>query len=150
MNELNWQYKYFNEISVSELYTILKLRSRVFVVEQDCVYLDMDDKDQQCFHLCGWDGKNLVAYARILPPGLAFTEASIGRVVTNPDYRITGAGRVLMVHAIEKTLKQFRVTDIRIGAQKYLLSFYNSLGFEISGPEYLEDGIPHVEMLLKK
>ena len=150
MNELNWEYKNFDELSSAELYSILKLRSEVFVVEQDCVYLDMDDKDQQSFHLCGWDNNNLVAYARILPPGLAFEEASIGRVVTNPRYRKTGAGRILMNYAIDKTLNHFSVTKIKIGAQKYLFDFYGSLGFTQSGPEYMEDGIPHIEMTLKK
>jgi ElaA protein len=150
MNELNWEYKNFYELSSAELYSILKLRSEVFVVEQDCVYLDMDDKDQQSFHLCGWDNNNLVAYARILPPGLSFEEASIGRVVTNPRYRKTGAGRILMNYAIDKTLSHFSVTKIKIGAQKYLFDFYGSLGFTQSGPEYMEDGIPHIEMMLKK
>ena len=150
MNELTWQYKKFNELNAAELYSILKLRSKVFVVEQNCVYLDMDDKDQQSFHLCGWDDNNLVAYARILPPGLAFEEASIGRVVTDPRYRKRGSGRVLMDHAIEKTMSQFGVSGIKIGAQLYLFSFYSSLGFKTSGPEYLEDGIPHIEMTLSK
>lgn len=150
MNGLTWQYKKFNELDASELYSILKLRSKVFVVEQDCVYLDMDDKDGQSFHLCGWDKNNLVAYARILPPGLAFKEASIGRVVTDPQYRKKGSGRVLMGLAIEKTLTQFGVSTIKIGAQLYLFSFYSSLGFKTSGPEYLEDGIPHIEMTLSK
>lgn len=150
MAELTWQYKNFNQLTPQELYAILKLRSEVFVVEQDCVYLDMDDKDQRSFHLSGWDGNNLVAYSRILPPGLAFEEASIGRVVTNPKYRKTGAGRILMGHAIEKTMTQFGVSTIKIGAQLYLLAFYNSLGFKQSGPEYLEDGIPHIEMSLSK
>jgi len=150
MTELTWIYKSFNELTPQELYAILKLRSEVFVVEQNCVYLDTDNKDQQSFHLCGWKENDLIAYARILPPGLAFEEASIGRVVTNPVYRKTGAGRVLMHHAIERTLSQFDVSEIKIGAQLYLLNFYTSLGFQISGPEYLEDGIPHVEMTLCK
>lgn len=150
MNELTWKYKNFGELGSQELYAILKLRSEVFVVEQDCVYLDTDNKDQQSFHLCGWDKNELIAYARILPPGLAFEEASIGRVVTDPGHRKTGAGRELMQLAIEKTLDQFGVSEIRIGAQSYLLSFYTSLGFIISGPEYLEDGIPHIEMTLSK
>jgi ElaA protein len=148
MSELNWVYKSFEDLTPAELYTILKLRSQVFVVEQDCVYLDMDDKDQHSFHLCGWDNGTLVAYVRILPPGLAFKEASIGRVVTNPSFRKTGAGRILMKLAIEKTLWQFNVADIKIGAQLYLFDFYTSLGFKKSGPEYLEDGIPHIEMAL--
>ena len=150
MATLTWKYKSFNDLIPQELYSILKLRSEVFVVEQNCVYLDTDDKDQQSFHLCGWDENNLVAYARILPPGLAFEEASIGRVVTDPQHRKSGSGRVLMQQAIEKTLQQFGVTEIKIGAQLYLLSFYTSLGFKISGPEYIEDGIPHIEMTLSK
>ncbi len=148
--ELNWEYKNFPELDSDELYSILKLRSEVFVVEQNCVYLDTDDKDQDSWHLCGWNDKDLVAYARILPPGLAFAEASIGRVVTNPKYRKSGSGKILMQHAIEKTLSQFGVSEIRIGAQLYLLSFYTSLGFKKAGPEYLEDGIPHIEMTLSK
>ena len=150
MNQLSWKYKTFNDLTPQELYSILKLRSEVFVVEQNCVYLDMDNKDEQSFHLCGWNENDLVAYARILPPGLAFEEASIGRVVTNPLYRKSGSGKILMHHAIEKTLGQFGVTSIKIGAQLYLLSFYTSLGFKISGPEYLEDGIPHIEMIRLK
>ena len=150
MTQLTWKYKSFNDLIPQELYSILKLRSEVFVVEQSCVYLDMDDKDEQSFHLCGWNENDLVAYARILPPGLAFEEASIGRVVTNPKYRKSGSGKVLMHHAIEKTLQQFGVAEIKIGAQLYLLSFYKSLGFIISGAEYLEDGIPHIEMTLSK
>lgn len=150
MTNMNWVYKNFNDLTVLELYAILKLRSEVFVVEQNCVYLDTDNKDQLSFHLSGWIGKDLVAYARILPPGSAFEEASIGRVVTNPQYRKTGAGKALMQRAIEKTLQQFDVSAIKIGAQLYLLSFYKSLGFKISGPEYLEDGIPHIEMALIK
>ena len=150
MIELTWTYKKFYELTTLELYAILKLRSEVFVVEQNCVYLDPDNKDQDSFHLCGWNENDLVAYARILPPGLAFEEASIGRVAANPLYRKTGSGKILMNHAIEKTLKQFPGSAIRIGAQLYLLSFYTSLGFKPSGPEYLEDGIPHIEMVLLK
>lgn len=150
MTKMIWVYKSFNELTPLELYAILNLRSEVFVVEQNCVYLDTDDKDQLSFHLSGWNNNDLVAYARILPPGLAFEEASIGRVVTNPLYRKTGAGRELMQLAIEKTITQFDVSSIKIGAQLYLLSFYESLGFQISGPQYMEDGIPHIEMLLIK
>lgn len=150
METLTWAYKPFNDLSAKELYNILKLRSEVFVVEQQCIYLDMDGKDQQGFHLCGYENDTLVAYARILPPSLSYEEASIGRVVTNPTYRKTGAGRSLMKLAIEKTYAQYDVTNIRIGAQKYLFSFYGSFGFTQCGPEYMEDGIPHVEMCLKR
>ena len=149
-NDLIWTFKSFHEFGPEELYQILRLRSEVFVVEQNCAYLDMDNKDQQSFHLCGWDGNIPVAYARLLPPGLAFEEASIGRVVSNPIYRKKGMGKELMKLAMEKTMSQFGVNTIRIGAQRYLLAFYNALGFKISGPEYMEDGIPHVEMSYTK
>lgn len=150
MTELTWIYKSFLTLSPDELYEILKLRSQVFVVEQNCIYLDTDHKDQDSYHLCGWHENTLVAYARILPPGLAFKEASIGRVVTNPAFRKDGYGKSLMQYAINKTLEQFSVTEIRIGAQLYLLTFYSNQGFKRSGSEYLEDGIPHIEMCYSK
>lgn len=147
---LNWTYKKFNELSVDELYLIMQLRNEVFVLEQNCPYQDADNKDQQSFHLAGWEDKKLVAYVRIIPPGICYTEPSIGRVVTSPAYRRTGAGRELMNKAIEKTLTQFNTNAIKIGAQLYLKKFYESLGFIQSSEEYLEDNIPHIEMLLKK
>jgi len=150
MSVLNWSYLHFNEISTLEMYEILKLRSLVFVVEQNCVYLDVDDKDISAFHLCGKIDDKLVAYVRILPPGISYAEASIGRVLTHPDYRTNGYGIELMNLAIEKTLTTFGVDSIKIGAQCYLLKFYNNLGFKASGESYLEDGIPHREMLYTK
>jgi ElaA protein len=150
MSELKWVYKPFNELSVSELYDILKLRSEVFVVEQNCVYLDMDDKDQSSYHFCGWLENKLVAYVRVLPPGIAFKEASIGRVSTSPSYRKNGTGRILMQKAIDLTLKQFEGAGIQIGAQLYLDKFYSSLGFHQIGEGYMEDGIPHIHMLFFK
>jgi ElaA protein len=151
MGNIAWTYKSFNDLSVSELYEILYLRNKVFIVEQNCPYNDTDGKDQASFHLCGKDDDNqLVAYARIIPPGITFEEASIGRVVSDPMHRRTGLGRELMEIAIEKTIGHFNTPTIRIGAQKYLQDFYNSLGFKAQGEEYLEDGIPHVEMLFTK
>ncbi|MEO7523124.1 MAG: GNAT family N-acetyltransferase [Ferruginibacter sp.] len=150
MHEINLVYKAFNELSVSELYIILKLRSEIFVVEQNCVYLDTDDKDQASFHLCGWLNDNLVAYARILPPGIAFAEASIGRVSTSISYRKNGKGRQLMEKAIDITLNQFKGAGIQIGAQLYLEKFYSSLGFYQIGDGYMEDGIQHIHMLFSK
>lgn len=148
---ITWTCKKFDELSAAELYTILKLRSEVFVVEQNCVYPDIDGKDMQSYHVCGWlNGELLVAYARLLPPGLAFEEASIGRVVSSPAHRKDGYGRTLMQKAIENTQSLFNTSAIRIGAQQYLLEFYKSLGFMASGDPYLEDGIPHVEMVLDK
>lgn len=150
MENLLWHYKEFSELDLIELYQILKLRSAVFVVEQNCPYLDTDDKDLNAYHLCGWQDKKLVAYARILPPGISYKEASIGRVVTHPDYRSKGAGKELMERAIENTLSQFHVSTIRIGAQLYLQRFYQSLLFINEGEIYLEDGIPHIEMVFTK
>jgi ElaA protein len=144
--ELNWKYSAFDELNVAELYAMMQLRNEVFVVEQNCVYQDADDKDLKSFHLAGWDGNKLVAYCRILPPGVSYPDASIGRVVTSPAYRKTGSGRSLMLKAIVKTLSQFTCSKITISAQFYLTKFYESLGFTASGEIYLEDNIPHIEM----
>lgn len=130
------------------MYEILQLRNRVFVVEQNCVYDDTDDKDLHCYHLCGYVDEQLVAYARIVPPGISYEEPSIGRVVTHPKHRKYGYGKMLMKTAIEETRHQFNATSIRISAQEYLLKFYSELGFTNTGKSYLEDGIPHAEMLL--
>lgn len=148
--QLNWVFKKFNELTADELYSILQLRNEVFVVEQNCVYQDADGKDRLSLHLGGWDGNKLVAYTRIIPPGISYTEASIGRVVTSPAYRRKGAGLLLMKESIRLCLSVFSVTSIRIGAQVYLSDFYQSLGFKPEGNQYLEDGIPHIEMILNK
>ena len=150
MSQLNWELKKFDELSVTELYKILKLRSEVFVVEQNCVYLDTDDKDQQSFHFCGWMNEKLLAYVRILPPGVSYTEPGIGRVATHPSYRKKGAGKELMQRAIEKTYTLYNSSGIKIGAQLYLHTFYTNLGFVQTSEPYLEDGIPHIEMLHTK
>jgi ElaA protein len=150
MHSLNWTYKHFNSLTTQELYIILSLRSEVFVVEQNCVYLDADNKDVDAWHLCGWQNDILVAYVRILAPGVAYEEASIGRVLTNPVFRKNGYGIQLMKVAIEKTLQQYGVQKIKIGAQLYLMNFYSHLGFTQTSEVYMEDGIPHIEMLLKK
>ncbi|HMU10053.1 MAG TPA: GNAT family N-acetyltransferase [Ferruginibacter sp.] len=147
---LAWVFKRFEELSTAELYAIMQLRNEVFVVEQNCVYQDADGKDCGCWHLAGWDGVNLVAYTRIIPPGIAFTEASIGRVVTSPRYRRTGAGRKLMEESISRAFGLFNCAEIKIGAQLYLTRFYQSLGFRQTSAQYLEDGIPHIEMILSK
>ena len=146
MKKLHWTYKAFNELSTVELYKILQLRSEVFVVEQSCVYQDVDDKDIKSHHLTAWDNDTLVAYCRILPPGISFTDASIGRVLSAQNYRKTGAGRELMQRGIAATLKQYGCNQITIGAQLYLKLFYESLGFIQISENYLEDGIPHIDM----
>jgi ElaA protein len=147
MMSIRWTCKPFAELSVDELYSLLQLRSEVFVVEQNCVFLDMDNKDQKCHHLMGYVDNELVASARIVPPRLAYDEPSIGRVVSNPTYRKTGAGRQLMEEAIRITIQLHGNQQIRIGAQLYLKKFYSSLGFECQGDVYLEDGIEHIEMI---
>jgi ElaA protein len=141
--------KYFNELTVTELYSILRLRSEVFVVEQNCVYQDIDNKDLKCYHLMLFKDNQLAAYARLVPPGLSFNEMSIGRVLSNPKYRGTGAGRTLMKLAIEKCQQVFGEGAIKIGAQAYLLNFYSSLGFITVSQPYDEDGIPHIDMIRK-
>ena len=144
---MNWILKKFNELTPAELYDILQLRNEVFVVEQNCVYQDADNKDQSSYHLMGRDGDKLIAYTRIIPPGIAYAEPSIGRVVTSPSARRTGAGRALMQRSIEVVHDLFGKQPLRIGAQLYLRDFYVSLGFRQTGDIYLEDGIEHIEML---
>jgi ElaA protein len=146
MATLHWTYKSFNELTTIELYAIMQQRNEVFVVEQNCVYQDADNKDRQSFHLAGWYNDILVACCRILPPQLSFEEASIGRVLTAAAYRKTGAGRALMQRAVDATLQQFKCREITISAQLYLQNFYQSLGFTPISDTYLEDGIPHIEM----
>jgi ElaA protein len=148
--QLHWTLKKFDELTTAELYAILQLRNEVFVVEQNCPYQDADNKDQKSFHCMGWDGDTLVAYTRIIPAGISYAEASIGRVVTSPKYRGTGAGKQLMQLSIQYTLDLFKCNSIKIGAQLYLKKFYESLGFIKCSDEYLEDNIPHIEMLLVK
>lgn len=144
---MRWHYKPFSSLTPQELYAIMHLRSEVFVVEQNCPYLDPDNKDQGSHHLMAWDGDTLVAYARLLPAGLSFSEVSIGRVVSSPKYRRTGAGRALMETAIASCYALFGKEPIRIGAQLYLKDFYASLGFVPEGEVYLEDNIEHIEMV---
>jgi len=142
-----WKCKHFKDLSAYELYDILRLRNEVFVVEQNCVFQDADNKDQHCYHLCGWKNDQLIAYVRLVPPGISYDEPSIGRVVTSPSERRTGAGRLLMQKAIEECFKIFGKQNIKIGAQLYLKEFYESLRFRQVSGVYLEDNIPHVEML---
>ncbi|MDN3692444.1 GNAT family N-acetyltransferase [Chryseobacterium tructae] len=140
--------KSFEELSTIELYNILKLRSEIFIIEQNCVYQDIDDKDLKCHHLmCFVDG-NLAGYTRIVPHGLTYEDASIGRVVIGTAYRGLGLGKQLMENSIKGCQDILKESRIRISAQLYLLKFYNSLGFKEVGDPYDEDGIPHIEMVL--
>jgi ElaA protein len=143
---LVWKTKTFNELSVNELYDILRLRSEIFVVEQNCVYLDLDGKDQMALHLFGeYEGK-IVAHARIFKPGIAFVNASIGRVTVDARFRDRKWGHDLMRQAIAGVLNHFGETKITIGAQLYLKKFYESHGFVPTSEMYLEDDIPHIQM----
>ena len=138
--------KHFDELSNNELYAIIRLRNEVFVVEQNCVFQDADDKDQLAYHVMIFSFDSLVAYARVLPAGVSYNEVSIGRVVSDRKARGTGAGRRLMVDSLSFISEKFGDCDVRISAQTYLLKFYNSLGFQESGEIYFEDGIEHIEM----
>ncbi len=129
-----------------EWHRVLALRAQVFVVEQNCAYQDPDGKDVVSYHLLMESGEELVAYARLVPPGVSYPEAAIGRVVTSQTVRGKGWGKSLMEIAIAQTQKKFEVNEICISAQSYLLKFYGDLGFVTEGEEYLEDDIPHWKM----
>lgn len=144
---MNWIIKKFEDLTPNEVYAIIQLRNEVFVVEQNCVYQDADNRDQQCWHVMGWHGDLLAAYTRILPPGIMYDLPSIGRVVTSPAIRKTGIGKLLMEKSIETVGNLFGNASIKIGAQLYLKKFYESLGFRQSSELYLEDGIEHIEMI---
>ena len=145
---MNWICRPFAELSNNEVYAILRLRSEIFVVEQNCVFLDADNKDQLSYHLMGWQNNELAAYTRLVPPGVIYAEPSIGRVVTSITARGSGIGRELMKQSIIECRRIFGEQTVRIGAQYYLLDFYSSLGFVPTGGIYPEDGIPHIQMLL--
>ena len=146
---MQWKIKEFDKLNVEEVYEILKLRSEVFVVEQQCIYEDCDDKDKRSYHLFGEDNGKIVAYLRILEKGISYDEISIGRVLTNKQYRGRGLAKQMMLKAIEFIESSLNEKTIRISAQEYLLNFYSSLRFVKVSEVYLEDNIPHVEMLYK-
>lgn len=146
-SELRWRCLPFDGLSAHDLYRALRLRTQVFVVEQRCVFQDMDGADPACLHLLGEQADELHAYARLVPAGLKFAEASIGRVVNDPGARGQGLGHQLMQAAIAHLQMHWGPQPIRIGAQAHLQAFYRRHGFETDGPEYDEDGIAHVEML---
>lgn len=144
--QLHWILKRFEALSPYQLYAILQLRNEVFVVEQNCVFQDADDKDQDCYHLMGFSDNKLAAYTRLSPPNTIYAEVSIGRVVTSPSIRRSGAGKELMEKSIHHCADLFGKTPIKIGAQLYLKKFYESFGFEQISEVYLEDGIEHIYM----
>jgi ElaA protein len=144
--KIQWKIKPFEALTTNELYDILRLRSEIFVVEQNCVYLDLDGKDKLALHLFGeFEGK-IVAYSRLFKPGITFENASIGRVVVDANYRDRKWGHDLMREAIARIQLHFGESKITIGAQLYLKKFYESHGFVQTSEMYLEDDIPHIEM----
>jgi ElaA protein len=145
---MNWTVKPFDALTTTELYKLLQIRNEVFIVEQNCPYQDMDNKDFKSLHFWHEDAEgNVAAYCRILPGGVSYNEPSIGRVLTSGKSRKEGLGRIMMQEAIDFIQKEWEPSGIRIGAQLYLKVFYNSFGFEQIGDSYLEDDIPHIEML---
>lgn len=144
--QIQWLLKKFDDLKPQELYAILQLRMEVFVVEQNCVFQDADDKDQGSWHFMGWQDNRLVAYTRLVPPGHIYKEPSIGRVVTAPSVRKSGAGKELMRQSLIKMHELFGNLPVKIGAQLYLKRFYESFGFKQISDVYLEDGIEHIYM----
>ncbi len=148
---VQWHWLDFEALGVARLYALLRLRSAVFVVEQRCLFQDMDDLDAQALHVVGLrpqgDSTELVACARCFPPGVAFAEASIGRVAVRADARGTGLAHALVTQAVSALESQWGAQPIRIGAQAHLAGFYAQHGFVDVGRPYVEDGIPHLEML---
>jgi ElaA protein len=145
---MEWICKSFDKLSPAELYAILQLRNAVFVVEQQCIFQDADNKDQFSYHLMCRDKNNLFAYARLIGPGLVYNESSIGRVVTSAEARRKGLGKELMHRSIQESYSLFGKNSIKIGAQLYLKKFYESFGFSQTSEIYLEDDIQHIEMVL--
>ena len=151
MESLNWSIGKFDELTPEMLYEFLSLRQEVFIVEQNCAYQDADGKDAKSFHVMGHNEHNeLMAYSRIVEPGVSFNDPAIGRIVTSPACRGKGYGKQLMVRSIEETERLFGRVSIRLSAQCYLIQFYESFQFKVVSDEYLEDGIPHVEMMREK
>src|SRR5574343_404893 len=145
---LDWQVKHYPELTTNEFHDIIALRLKAFVVEQNCSYLDLDGKDKKCYHLICRDGfGKVVATARILPPGISYPEVSIGRVVLDQEIRGKGIGHQLMEQSMKFIKEEFGSVPVRISAQKHLENYYKTHNFINTGKEYLEDDIPHVEML---
>lgn len=141
--------KKFSELSNQELYKIIEARINVFVVEQNCPYKECDNKDQNSFHLFYQKEGEIAAYLRIIPAGISYPEISIGRVLVKDKYRRNGLANKLMQAALSYIKNNFKTEAVRISAQEYILDFYQQLGFEVVSERYLEDDIPHFEMLNK-
>lgn len=148
--DLKWSWYAWQQLPPDVLHAFLKLRSDIFVVEQNCVFSDMDGRDPACEHLCGFAGNDLVAYLRLVPPGLKSPEAALGRLVVDKDHRGHGHSRRAIELGLVRCAEKYAGVPVRIQAQAHLAVFYASMGFTQIGAEYLEDGIPHVDMLLKR
>lgn len=146
---MEYKIKAFEELNTRELYSILRLRSEIFVVEQNCVYQDLDNKDLSGYHLMAIDNNELVAYLRVLPKGVSYKEISIGRFVVRKDYRRKNLGLELLNKALRFIEEDLKEKEVRISAQVYVKELYKKAGFIEASEEYLEDNIPHVEMLYK-
>jgi ElaA protein len=144
---LSIETKTFQELTTKELYDLLQLRVDVFCVEQNCVYQDLDGKDEKALHIIGKKNNKIIAYTRVFKPGDYFKEASIGRVVVSKDERQHKYGYDIMEASLRAVKDYFNETTIKLSAQTYLRKFYNNLGFKEIGEEYLEDGIPHIAMV---
>lgn len=145
--DLNIVVKKFSELELTELYDILRLRSEVFVVEQDCVYQDIDGKDANALHIIGFKNNQIVAYTRCFSPGYYFEEAAIGRVVVKESERKYGYGHEIMKASDMAIKDHYKTSNIKLSAQQYLIKFYESHGYQTVGEGYLEDGIPHIAMV---
>ena len=148
-NKSNFIWHNFDSISKEELYDVLSLRQRVFIIEQDCFYEDLDYSDQDANHLLLYEDKKLIGYSRVFSPGVKYDAASIGRIVTDLDYRGMGYGKSITQESIQFLKNNFPESDISISAQHRLVNFYENLGFEREGSVYLEDDIEHIKMTLK-
>jgi ElaA protein len=148
MEKIIWTTKAFKDLTVDDYFELLHLRVAVFVVEQDCPYQEVDEKDRQSFHLIGkTDSGEVIAVTRVLPQGVSYDEISIGRVALKKEYRGKGIADTLMIETFQFIEKKFGKQPIRISAQEYLLNYYNKHDFKQVGKGYLEDDIPHIEML---
>ncbi|MGD6959459.1 GNAT family N-acetyltransferase [Rossellomorea aquimaris] len=147
---MNWKLKSFNELSTHELYGILLVRTQVFVVEQHCPYLEVDGKDLHSYHLYKEENGEVVAYSRLLPAGVSYEEASIGRVLVKDEYRGKGLASELVKRGLDFIHDELGERTVRIQAQEYLREFYGSYGFRAVTKTYLDDGIPHIDMILQK
>jgi len=145
---LRWTWYRWHEMSADVVYAAMRLRSAIFVVEQQCVFPDMDGRDPACEHLCGWDGAGeLVAYLRLVPPGVRTPEVSLGRVVVAAAARGRGLGRAVMLAGLEGCAVRYPGAPVKVSAQRHLERFYSGLGFRTVSAPYDEDGIPHVDMV---